>query len=153
MTIYCKQTTPNDADFLGLVKQLDAYLAHTDGDEHQFYNQFNGTAQLKYVIVAYYKDRAIGCGALKSYSKTCVEIKRMFTLPEYRGKGVASTVVMALEHWATQLNFSACILETGIRQVEAVAFYKKQEYTVIPNYGPYKNCANSICFTKHLPTS
>ena len=52
------------------------------------------------------------------------------------------------------LKLNACIqsqiLETGKRQKEAVQFYKKNKYTIIPNFGQYKNVENSICFIKQL---
>jgi len=33
------RTTSDNPDFTALVKQLDAYLAEKDGDEHSFYAQ------------------------------------------------------------------------------------------------------------------
>ena len=133
-------------DFINLVKQLDAYLKITDGDEHDFYNQYNNIDVLEHVVIAYSNHLPIGCGAIKTFNKDTVEIKRMFTSIESRGQGVASQILKALENWARELNYSACLLETGIRQVEAVAFYKRSNYSIIENYGPYKNVNNSLCF-------
>ena len=50
--------------------------------------------------------------------------------------------------WASELKYKACVLETGIRQKEAVAFYKKNGYQIIPNYGQYADMDNSLCFKK-----
>jgi hypothetical protein len=41
-------------------------------------------------------------------------------------------------------------LETGKRQVEAIEFYRKNNYSVIPNFGPYAGVAYSLCFEKSL---
>jgi len=144
------RTNSENKDFVYLVKQLDDYLKITDGEEHDFYNQFNNIDVLKNTIVVYLNNKPVGCGAFKQFDSNTVEIKRMFTLPETRKIGVASKILVALEDWAKELNYSACILETGIRQVEAVQFYKKNNYSIIPSYGQYKNADNSICFQKYL---
>ena len=72
----------------------------------------------------------------------------MYTQPEMRGTGIASEILKALEIWASELNYKACVLETGIRQKEAVSFYKKCNYQIINNYGQYANMENSLCFKK-----
>ena len=59
-------------------------------------------------------------------------------------------VLKELEKWAAELGFRECILETGNRQTEAVSFYHKSGYSVIPNFGPYIGVDNSICFSKML---
>lgn len=135
-----------DKNFIELVKSLDAYLKITDGEDHEFYNQFNSIEKLKHVIVAYKDDKFLGCGAIKKYDKGIAEIKRMYVKPEVRGFGIATSVLKALELWAKELGYKKCILETGIRQVEAINFYKKNEYKLIPNYGQYENVAQSLCF-------
>lgn len=144
------RTHSDNNDFINLVRYLDAYLKITDGDDHSFYNQYNGIESLKNVVVAYINKKAVGCGAFKKYDENSLEIKRMFTITEARGKGVASQILQELENWSKELGFKSCILETGKRQIEAVQFYKKNDYTIIPNYGPYKNMDNSICFKKVL---
>ena len=144
------RTNSDNKDFKNLVNELDAYLAVTDGDEHAFYDQFNGIENLDHVVVAYKEDNAVGCGAFKKFDDTSVEIKRMYTIPEFRGNGIASEIIRALELWASELSYEHCILETGKRQVEAVKFYKKKNYENIANYGQYIGMANSLCFKKRL---
>nr|WP_321248369.1 GNAT family N-acetyltransferase [uncultured Psychroserpens sp.] len=142
------RTDSKNEDFSNLVKELDAYLKTTDGDEHAFYNQFNNIDVLSNVIIAYDDQKAVGCGAFKAFEDSSVEIKRMYTQPEMRGTGIASEILKALEIWASELNYKACVLETGIRQKEAVSFYKKCNYQIINNYGQYANMENSLCFKK-----
>jgi GNAT superfamily N-acetyltransferase len=79
-----------------------------------------------------------------------MEVKRMFTLPENRGKGLAGMILSELQLWAKEMNFKKCILETGIRQIEAIALYKKSDFIIIPNYGQYEGIETSICFEKKL---
>lgn len=144
------RTDSSHPDFKALVKQLDAYLKITDGDEHEFYNQFNGIDHLKHVVVAFSNNNAVGCGAFKAFDEARVEVKRMFTLPEERGSGIGREILQELESWARELGYKATILETGKRQVEAVKFYRKCNYNSIPKYGQYKAMENSLCFEKQL---
>lgn len=137
-------------DFLHLVRCLDAELAIRDGDDHAFYAQFNKTAQLQHVVVAYDQDQPVGCGALRAYAPNILEIKRMYVSPENRGQGIATQILSALEGWATELSCEKCLLETGKNQPEAIALYHKNGYRVIPNYGQYQSVANSVCFEKKL---
>jgi len=148
--IRLKRTDPDNQDFIELVKYLDADLAKRDGDDHSFYNQFNKVGKIKYVVVAYENDSPIGCGAIKEYSANTLEIKRMYTMPEWRGKGIATKILAELELWALELSFEKCILETGKRQPEAIGLYKKNGYKIIPNYGQYSEIENSLCFEKEI---
>lgn len=144
------RTNSDNPDFIFLVKHLDAYLKITDGDEHDFYNQFNSIDDLKHVVIAYLDNQPSGCGAFKEFNPNSVEVKRMFTTSETRGSGIATKILNELEDWAIELNYASCILETGIRQTEAVQFYKKNLYTITPNYGQYVGVENSLCFEKIL---
>jgi len=74
----------------------------------------------------------------------------MYTLPDSRGKGVASLILAELERWAAELSYGKCVLETGKRQPEAIGLYKKRGYQLIPNYGQYTGVENSVCFEKVL---
>lgn len=144
------RTNSDNADFVELVKHLDADLAKRDGDEHSFYAQFNSIAKLKQVVVAYEDGKPIACGAIKEYDPATMEVKRMYTTPESRGKGIASKVLAELETWAAELSYQKCILETGKKQPEAITLYKKNGYQLIPNYGQYAGVENSLCFEKML---
>ncbi|WP_158839841.1 GNAT family N-acetyltransferase [Polaribacter sp. L3A8] len=150
MKIEIIRTNSEDRDFINLVKELDAYLKITDGEEHAFYHQFNNIDVLKNLVVVYVDKKAVGCGAIKKFDNTSVEVKRMFVSKDDRGKGVAQKVLQELETWAKELGYKKCVLETGKRQVEAVKFYQKCNYKVIENYGQYKEMENSVCFEKAL---
>ena len=144
------RTDSSNPDFMALVKLLDAYLAEKDGQAHEYYNQFNTIHMLKNVVVGYENDIPVTCGAIKEFDSDTMEVKRMFTKPEFRGNGLASGVLSELEDWAAELGYEKCILETGKRQVEAVALYKKKGYATIPNYAQYIGIENSVCFEKVL---
>lgn len=144
------RTNSENPDFITLVRQLDAYLAKQDGDEHSFYDQFNKINKIRFAIVAYEEAQAVGCGAIREFAPGLMEVKRMYVVPERRSRGIATEVLNALESWAAEMTYEKCILETGKRQPEAVQFYKKNGYTITPQYGPYVGMDNSLCFEKIL---
>lgn len=145
-----KRTNSDDLDFQKLVAELDKDLAIRDGEEHSFFAQFNKISTIKYVVLIYENDIAVGCGAIKEYEENIMEIKRMFVPQEKRGKGIASIVLKELENWAKELGFKKCILETGIKQPEAISLYKKNDFSIIKNYGQYAEVENSVCFEKSI---
>ncbi len=144
------RTNSENHDFIRLVKLLDADLAKRDGDEHSFYAQFNKIDKIKYVVVAYENEEPVGCGAIKEFAPDTVEVKRMYVVPERRKKGIAAKILSEVERWASELSYTKCVLETGKKQPEAIGLYKKNGYTLIPNYGQYAGVENSLCFQKDL---
>ena len=148
--VHLLRTDSSNPDFQKLVKELDKYLAVCDGDEHAFFAQYNKIDMIRHVVVAYEGETPLGCGAIKEYEAGVMEVKRMYVAPESRGKGIASLVLEELENWARELGSSKCILETGIKQSEAIGLYKKSGYSIISNYGQYAGVAISVCFEKVL---
>lgn len=144
------RTNSTHQDFISLVRHLDIELATIDGDEHSFYVLYNKIDKINHVIIAYENELPIACGAIKQFSENTMEVKRMYILAPYRGKGTASGVLIQLEKWAAEMNYSHCILETGIRQPDAIRLYGKNGYLPIPNYGQYAGVENGRCFEKAL---
>lgn len=133
-----------------MIQKLDAELKVTDGEDHDFYNQFNGLDGIEHLLIAYLEDTPAACGGFKPFDQTTAEVKRMYTIAEARGKGLAKSVLQELENWARSLGFKSLILETGIRQHAAIALYEAAGYRRIPNYGQYAGIAESFCFKKLL---
>ena len=144
------RTDSSQPDFQALVRWLDDELHIRDGEDHAFYAQFNKIDLIRHVIVAYVDEVAVGCGAYKLYGQDGVEIKRMFVRPEFRGQRIAEQVLTELESWAREIGATSCILETGLKQPEAIRLYQRCGYERIPNYGQYEGIENSICLQKQL---
>jgi GNAT superfamily N-acetyltransferase len=144
------RTNSENNDFVQLVARLDNLLAEMDGRDHDFYDQFNKIDKIKHVVVAYDDNLPVACGAIKEFDHETMEVKRMFTNANFRGKGLATQVLTELENWALELGYSRCILETGKRLPDAVRLYENRGYQLIPNYGAYIHMENSICFEKKL---
>lgn len=150
MSLSFKRTNSSHVDFIELVSLLDSELAIIDGEEHYFYAQYNKIDKINHVVIAYENNIAIACGAIKEFTTTAMEVKRMFTQPNHRSKGAASAILKELEKWAMELGYQTCVLETGKRQQDAVALYQKNGYQIILNYGQYIGVENSVCFEKTL---
>ena len=126
MALYLIRTDSDSADFRELVALLDAELAVRDGDEHDFYAQYNRIDKIRNVVVAYEDEKAVGCGAFKEYEQGAAEIKRMYVREDSRGQGIAGRVLEELERWAKELNFSECVLETGLKTARSRSALSKK---------------------------
>jgi ribosomal protein S18 acetylase RimI-like enzyme len=104
-------------------------------------------------IVAYDGDEAVACGAFRRHDDDTAEIKRMWVRPSARGRGIARMILDELEVSAVGSGYRATVLETGVRQPEAVALYESHGYTRIPNYGFYRESLLSRCYRKQLRES
>jgi len=145
-----KRTDSSNKDFQNLVQLLDADLAIRNGEDHAFYDQFNKIDAIKNCIVIYVDEIPAACGAFKKFDEETVEIKRMYTNPDFRKKGLATTIVKDLEIWAKELNYTKAVLESSLEQNEALSVYEKSGYTRIPNYGQYIGIDKSVCYEKVL---
>jgi putative acetyltransferase len=150
MTHSTIRTNSDDHLFTDLVQQLDQELAIINGDQNDFFAQFNKIDLIKHVVVILLEDEPVACGAIKKIDDTTMEVKRMFTLPNFRNNGLATTLLRALESWAKEMGCQFCILETSIRQPDAIALYKKNGYSVTENYGQYLGVKESLCFKKRI---
>jgi putative acetyltransferase len=144
------KTNSKDKDFRELVALLNEGLVVTDGEDFDFFFQYNQLDTIKHVIVAYENEVATGCGAIKEYEEDTAEIKRMFVREDFRGRRIAAEVLAALEDWAAELGYKKCILETSTALPSAIRLYEREGYTRIPNYGQYIGVASSVCMMKNI---
>ncbi|KAK6533450.1 hypothetical protein TWF694_002390 [Orbilia ellipsospora] len=100
----------------------------------------------------------IACGGLRPLDPDAnnkireAEIKRMFVIPEYRGKrhGVADLLMKHLESQALERGWSTVKLETGKDMESARKFYERHGYKEIPLFGHYIGALNNVCYEKVL---
>ena len=137
-------------DFLLLVKELDKELKYIYGTSQEEFDQYNIIENSDTVVIAYENDKPVSCGCFKKFDTNSAEIKRMFVAPLYRGRGIGAKILTELEKWALEMGNQFTVLETGIKQPEAVYLYKKLGYQVIKNYEPYIGNELSICMKKIL---
>ena len=86
----------------------------------------------------------------EGYSDGDAEIKRMYVVPEARGRGLSRLVLAELEDDARAAGRTRMVLETGIRQPEAIALYTSSGYRPCAKFGHYRHDELSRCFAKPL---
>jgi len=103
-------------------------------------------------LVAYLAGEAVGCGGWRSHGMAgaVAELKRMYTTPAVRGRGVARKVLVALEESARSSGRSRMILECGERQPEAVKLYTSNGYQPIDHFGHYREAPDVISLGRDL---
>jgi len=77
---------------------------------------------------------AVCCGGVKRLPDGACEIKKMYVLPTARGRGVARTLLHALEDEARRLGYTIARLDTGPRQPHASGLYASEGYRAIANF-------------------
>ncbi|OPJ62875.1 GNAT family N-acetyltransferase [Clostridium oryzae] len=129
---------------------MDEELNKRYGKLQKQYDKFNKLDYIKDVVVIYKDNIAAGCGAFKKYNDRTIEIKRIFVKEAYRGQGLSKLLLAKLEQFGIEKGFKYAVLETGVKQNEAIGLYESSGYTVIDNFGQYEGNSNSICFKKAL---
>ena len=107
-------------------------------------------------LVGYVDGRPVATGAWRRSpvrvlgGSSAVEIKRMYVVPEQRGQGISRRVLAELERTAAEAGHDLLVLETGLRQPEAIALYESSGYVEIPGFGYYCGAELSRCFGKRI---
>ena len=150
----------DDADVAALIAALDAdlaerYAADIDLEGEPDYAVLNllgaDVAPPKgALLLARLDGEPAGCGALRPHADGTGEVKRMYVVPAARGRGVARAILRALEQAAAERGYRRLVLETGIRQQEAMRLYESEGWTPIANFGAYRDSSLSRSFSKSL---
>ena len=101
-------------------------------------------------LVGWEDGEPLACGGIARYDEATAEIRRMYVMPEARGRGLSRRVLSALEDEARALGYLLVRLETGKLQTEAIGLYASAGFLPIPRYGPFTNDPKSVCFEKRL---
>lgn len=101
-------------------------------------------------LVGYTDGKPVACGALRPLDVETAEVRRMFVSASCRRRGIAKAVLAELEKHAAALGFKVMRLETGKRQLSAMALYERQGFRRIPPFGEYVGDPISVCFEKRV---
>ena len=145
-------------DALLLVEEVQAeYVARYGGRDETPLDPLMFEPPEGSFFVGYLGDRPVATGAwrrcgVEAFGSTAtVEVKRMYVAPEARGRGVARRMLAHLEETAAAHGAEAVVLETGLRQPEAIALYESSGYVPVPGFGYYRDAPLSRCFGRLLP--
>jgi putative acetyltransferase len=134
-----------------LIAELDAYLNSLYPAES---NHLLPVAALQQpnvtFLLARIDGKPTGCGAFVNHQGKYVEIKRMFVLPGYRGKGIGRRILKDLEIRAKAEGLMTARLETGVSQPEAFKMYRRSGYRRRGAFAPYPDDPLSVFMEKKL---
>jgi GNAT superfamily N-acetyltransferase len=85
-------------------------------------------------LVGFHDQQAVCCGGVKRLDRRACEIKKMYVVPELRGRGVARALLHALEQTARDLGYAVARLDTGPRQGNAKGLYQAEGYREMANF-------------------
>ncbi len=83
--------------------------------------------------------RVLAGGGVKRLDERACEIKRMYVLPDARGRGIGRALLAALEDLARDLGYAVARLDTGAKQPGARRMYERAGFVPVPDYNdnPY----------------
>ena len=83
-------------------------------------------------------------------AEVTAEVKRMYVVPAAQRRGIARRMLAHLETTAAAEGVQALVLETGLRQPEAIELYLSSGYEPVPGFGHYKDSGLSRCFARRI---
>ena len=150
MSLKILNTDSMNIDFMKLIKLLDDNLNERYGELQKQYDKHNRVDQIKDVVIIYKDEVPVACGAFKEYNVDAIELKRIFVKKENRRQGLSKLIISELEKLAIIKEYKYALLETGIKQYEAINLYRNTGYEIIENFKPYIGNTNSLCMKKEL---
>ncbi len=123
--IYYPDKTP---EYFYDVLEEEGELKDID-DFQQVYDQNRGL-----FLVVLDDGKLVGTGALKRMDKATAELKRLWLLEEYQGRGIGYQVVMRLFEFARENRYPVIRLQTSPEQIRAISFYKRLGFREIKPY-------------------
>jgi ribosomal protein S18 acetylase RimI-like enzyme len=150
MHLHIVRTDSRNCDFIRLIELLDKELDERYGELQKQYNNYNKVDHIDETVIIYKDGIAVACGAYKVHDKEAVELKRIIVMKEHRNHGLAKLLVNELEKSAKNKGYRYALLETGIKQHEAIKLYKGCGYMETDNFEPYVGNTNSLCMKKTL---
>lgn len=114
-------------DSKGVLEDMD--------DVRKAYFENNGT-----FLVMVNHDQIIGTGAIRRIDNEICELKRLWFLKEYRGRGLGYRMTQELLCFARDKGYQRVRLATDpVSQKPALDFYKRLGFYEIPKYGDYED--------------
>ena len=145
-----RSVEPQSPDYAMLAKKLDEYYFSLVGDVHLRYAEVNRPENMACRMVAYDGDKAVACGCWKKIDDVAAEVKRIYVLPEYRRRGIASAIIGKLEADMAAAGYTVAILETARTTDDSRSLYLALGYEIIDYYGSPAGAENCLCFRKAL---
>ncbi len=144
---------PDSPEVQALVAESDAYYVDLYPAESNHLESSDNLKKSNVLFVGCRVDGelvASGAAKIMHDDGSYAEIKRVFVLDAYRGKGLSDQIMNFLETEVENRGVSLLRLETGIKQPEALGLYRKLGYAERGPYGAYGPDPYSVFMEKTL---
>jgi putative acetyltransferase len=140
---------PGQPEVSALIDALDAYQKpmYPPESHHGIDLEALSRPNVLFAVARDAAGRAVACGAIVLESGYG-EIKRMYVMPEERGRGIARALLRFLEETAAARGVASFALETGNRQHDAIALYVRAGYVNCDPFGGYQPDPHSVFMRK-----
>ena len=141
---------PGSPDARKLIAELDNYLSSLYPAESNHLLSVEALSRSNVTfLMAPINGKAAGCGAFVNFGDYA-EIKRMFVLPDLRGKGIGRRILAELEKRARLDGLTVSRLETGVSQPEALKMYERSGYQRRGVFATYTDDPLSVFIEKKI---
>ncbi len=157
--VVVKPSSPLDPRVAPLLVELDAYLYRVYPVD-EFPPEINHILDPQSLthpsvtfLVAWVAEQAVGCGAVRRMTDeegAYGEVKRMFVKSEMRGQRIAEKILNQLDAVVRREGIKRLLLESGVRQPEALRLYERCGYSVRGSFGGYSDDFVSVFMEKLL---
>ena len=97
------------------------------------------------LLLAKSKTHTAGCAALRKITSDISEMKRLYVLPEFRGKGIGRQLAEAIIEEARRIGYIYMHLDTAPSMKEAIALYRSLGFKEAEPYR-YNPIAGALYF-------
>ena len=136
-------------EVVALIEALDSYQMpmYPPESHHGVDSAALAAPNVLFAVARDEQGAAVGCAGMV-LETDYGEVKRMFTAPGFRGRGVAGRLLNFLEAEAAARGCFRYALETGHLQIEAIALYERAGYVRCAPFGSYAEDPNSVFMAK-----
>ncbi|HEY2070085.1 MAG TPA: GNAT family N-acetyltransferase [Rhizomicrobium sp.] len=141
--------SPLQDDIRTLIAELNAALLALTPPEHCYHMTAEEMARPDTtVFIAREDGRAVACGALKRHADGIGEVKRMYTRPDFQGRGIGGRILSEIEALAAREGLNRLVLETGDRHPAAWRVYERAGFARCGAVLDYPDTAWSVFYGK-----
>jgi len=151
MAVSIAVENPVTDEVRALIAELNAALLALTPPEHCYHMTVEQMAGPKTtVFIARDSGRAVACGALRRHGGGVGEVKRMYTRPEFQGRGIGGEILSEIEMLARREGIAHLVLETGDRHPAAWRVYERGGFTRCGAVLDYPDSGFSVFYEKRL---